>query len=166
VKAYIAAAMFSQAEKEFNLAVDAAICAAGLRTYLPQRDGGEAAALVRQGDDEDMVRRQIFNADRAAIRDCDVLVFILDGRVPDEGGCVELGMASALGKPCLGFQTDCRRFGGTDSNNLMIDYALDLGIARSVDQLTTALRRLLAGAGHAGEGEPGPDSRIPERSRP
>jgi nucleoside 2-deoxyribosyltransferase len=134
--------MFSVAEKDFNRAVDAALRNAGMDTYLPQRDGGEAASLVRQGLDEDTVRRRIFDADCAEIRDCDLLIFILDGRVPDEGGCVELGMASALGKACLGLQTDSRRFGGTDSNNLMIDYALDLGIAHSISELSALLVRL------------------------
>ena len=37
-----------------------------------------------------------------------VLVMVLDGRVPDEGACVELGIAYALGKPCYGIRTDVR----------------------------------------------------------
>ena len=44
------------------------------------------------------------------------------------------------GAVCFGLQTDSRRFGGTDSNNLMIDYSLNGGIARSVDELITLLR--------------------------
>ena len=67
-------------------------------------------------------------------------MFILDGRVPDEGGCVELGMARARGADCFGVQTDSRRFGGTDSNNLMIDYSLNGGIAHSIDELSALLR--------------------------
>jgi nucleoside 2-deoxyribosyltransferase len=147
VKAYLAAPMFSEAEKTFNLTLDATFRSAGLDTYLPQRDGGEAASLVRDGHDEDTVRRRIFAADCAAIRTCDVFVFVLDGRVPDEGGCVELGMASALGKPCFGLQTDCRRFGGTDSNNLMVDHALDQGIWPSVNELAAAVRAFAEQAG-------------------
>ena len=46
MKAYIAAPLFSQAEKEFNVCVDAVVRSLGLDTYLPQRDGGEAARLV------------------------------------------------------------------------------------------------------------------------
>jgi len=140
MKAYIAAPLFCDAEKAFNLRVDAAVRDLGLDTYLPQRDGGEAAPLVRQGLDEDTVRRRLYQLDCAAIAECGVFVFILDGRVPDEGGCVELGMARACGAVCFGLQTDSRRFGGTDSNNLMIDYSLNGGIARSVDELITLLR--------------------------
>lgn len=140
MKAYIAAPLFNDAEKAFNLRVDTAVRALGLDTFLPQRDGGEAAPLVRQGLDEDAVRRQLYELDCAAIGECEVFVFVLDGRVPDEGGCVELGMARACGATCFGLQTDSRRFGGTDSNNLMIDYSLDGGIASSIDELTALLR--------------------------
>lgn len=138
---YIAAPLFSDAEKQFNLQVDAALRQLGLDTYLPQRDGGEAAPLIRQGHDEHTIRSRLFHGDVDAVRRCDLLVFVLDGRVPDEGGCVELGMAYAWGKPCFGLQTDCRRFGGTDSNNLMIDYALTGGTAHSLPELLTLLRR-------------------------
>jgi nucleoside 2-deoxyribosyltransferase len=133
--AYIAAPLFSDAEKVFNRLVDTALREVGLDTWLPQRDGGEAAPLVRQGADEDTVRRRLFKLDCDAIARCGVFVFVLDGRVPDEGGCVELGMAYARDLPCFGLQTDSRRFGGTDSNNLMIDYALTGGTARSIPEL-------------------------------
>ena len=33
---------------------------------------------------------------------------VLDGRVPDEGACVELGMAYASGKRCYGIKSDAR----------------------------------------------------------
>uniref|UniRef100_UPI003F492956 nucleoside 2-deoxyribosyltransferase n=1 Tax=Nonomuraea sp. CA-252377 TaxID=3240003 RepID=UPI003F492956 len=143
MKAYLAAPLFCDAEKQFNLLVDAAVRSVGLDTYLPQRDGGEAARLVAQGLDEDTVRRRIYQLDRDAIDECQVLVFVLDGRVPDEGGCVELGIAHALGKYCVGVQTDSRRFGGTDSNNLMIDYTL-AWTAHSLDDLVQGLAGWLA----------------------
>ncbi|WP_329431203.1 nucleoside 2-deoxyribosyltransferase (plasmid) [Streptosporangium sp. NBC_01495] len=143
MRAYIAAPLFSEAEKDYNLRLDHLLRELGLETYLPQRDGGEAAPLIRQGLDEDAVRRRLYDADRAAIDECDLLVFLLDGRVPDEGACVELGIAHALGKPCVGLQTDCRRFGGTDSNNLMIDYTL-VWTAHSLAEFTQRLSNWLA----------------------
>ncbi|MBA2473007.1 MAG: hypothetical protein DLM61_16730 [Pseudonocardiales bacterium] len=143
MKAYLAAPLFCQGEKEFNLRVDTVVRSVGLDTFLPQRDGGEAARLIRQGMDEHVVRQRLFDLDCAAIADCALFVFVLDGRVPDEGACVELGMAFARGKPCFGLQTDSRRFDGTDSNNLMIDYALTGGIAASLDELAGNLRTYL-----------------------
>ena len=143
-RVYIAAPLFSAAEKEFNLQLDAALHQAGVATYLPQRDGGEAAPLIRQGHDEHAVRSALFDGDVLAVKECAALVFVLDGRVPDEGGCVELGMAYAWGKACVGLQTDSRRFGGTDSNNLMIDYALEQRISHSVEELVMVVTELLA----------------------
>ena len=140
MRAYIAGPLFSEAEKQFNLRVDAMLRSLGLDTYLPQRDGGEAARQIRQGLDEHAVRQRLFDLDCAAIAECALFVFVLDGRVPDEGGCVELGMAYARGVACFGLQTDSRRFGGTDSNNLMIDYALTGGIAASIGELASRLR--------------------------
>lgn len=46
-------------------------------------DGGEAARLVRQGMDEHTVRRRLFDLDCAAVAECSLLVFVLDGRVPE-----------------------------------------------------------------------------------
>ena len=64
--------------------------------------------------------RVIFDVDTAAIRNADVLFMVLDGRVPDEGACVELGIAYALGKPCYGIKTDVRAAeNGMDLNPLI-----------------------------------------------
>ncbi len=139
MRIYVAAPLFSQAEKDFNLAVDRVLRDLGLDTYLPQRDAGEAAPLIRAGADEHTVRQQLFADDYAAVSTCELFLLVLDGRVPDEGACFELGVAYAAGRTCFGLQTDCRRFGGTDSNNLMIDYALGGGISHSLDELAAAL---------------------------
>jgi nucleoside 2-deoxyribosyltransferase len=135
--AYIAAPLFNEAEKTYNLTVDAALQAAGLGTYLPQRDAGEGAAMVAAGADPVQVRQQLFTADVNAVRRCDLLVMVLDGRVPDEGACVELGLAHAWDKPCFGLQTDIRRF-ADQSNNLMIDSILKV-IVPGVDRLITEI---------------------------
>jgi nucleoside 2-deoxyribosyltransferase len=155
MRVYVAAPLFSQAEKTFNLAVDRVLREVGLETYLPQRDAGEAAPLIRAGGDEHTVRHGLFAADCAAVAACELFLLVLDGRVPDEGACFELGLAYAAGKTCLGLQTDCRRFGGTDSNNLMIDYALGGGISHSLDELADRLAVLLrAQRADATEGSP------------
>jgi nucleoside 2-deoxyribosyltransferase len=73
------------------------------------------------------------------VRACDLFICILDGRVPDEGTCVELGMAYILGKMCIGYQTDSRRF-ALDYNNLMIENALNGGLAQSLDELTNLVK--------------------------
>lgn len=55
----------------------------------------------------------------------------MDGKVPDEGACVEIGIAYALGKECIGLKTDARgAFGGAD--NPMVLGALKFRVARSL----------------------------------
>jgi nucleoside 2-deoxyribosyltransferase len=98
VKAYIAGPLFNEAEKAFNLKVDALVQSQGIQTYLPQRDGGASIRLIRQGQPPERVRRQLCELDVSEVRACDLFICILDGRVPDEGTCVELGMAYSLAR--------------------------------------------------------------------
>lgn len=139
---YIAAPLFNEAEREFNLKVDSLVSELGLKTFLPQRDAGDASKLVSGGQSPEEVKRRLFDLDYANVRACDILLFLIDGRAPDEGSCVELGMAYALGKPCIGFQTDSRRF-APHGNNLMIDGSLR-GWAHDWDELRQLLRSLAA----------------------
>jgi nucleoside 2-deoxyribosyltransferase len=139
VKAYIAGPLFNDAEKAFNLKVDALVQSLDIETYLPQRDGGESIRMIREGQPPERVRRRLFDLDVSEVRACDLFICILDGRVPDEGTCVELGMAYILGKECIGYQTDSRRF-ALDYNNLMIENALNGGLALSLDQLSNLVK--------------------------
>ena len=50
----------------------------------------------------------IFEKDVAEVLKADILFINLDGRVPDEGACVELGIAYANNKRCYGVKTDTR----------------------------------------------------------
>ena len=139
MKAYIAGPLFNDAEKAFNLKVDALVQSLGIETYLPQRDGGESIRMIREGQPPEHVRRRLFELDVSEVRACDLFICILDGRVPDEGTCVELGMAYILEKECIGYQTDSRRF-ALDYNNLMIENALNGGIAQTLDGLINLIQ--------------------------
>ena len=86
-------------------------------------------------------RKHIFEKDLEAIKDCDVFLFILDGRAPDEGACVELGIAYALGKICVGFKTDCRSLiNGNDS--LMIKGCLQDLAMNNFSELKVMLQKI------------------------
>ena len=50
----------------------------------------------------------IFPLDAGEVRKADIVFMNIDGRVPDEGASVELGIAYAAGKRCYGFKTDVR----------------------------------------------------------
>ncbi len=105
-KIYFAGPMFNQAEKSFNLEITELLEECGYEVFLPQRDGIEAALL--EGKTEEELTEMIFALDAEQVRKADILFMNLDGRVPDEGACVELGIAYAAGKRCYGFKTDTR----------------------------------------------------------
>jgi len=46
-----------------------------------------------------------------AIRDCDILLAVLDGAEVDSGTASEVGFAVGIGKPCHGLRTDWRDSG-------------------------------------------------------
>ncbi len=50
----------------------------------------------------------IFDKDVENIMNADIIFMVVDGRVPDEGACVELGIGYANGKRCYGCKTDTR----------------------------------------------------------
>ena len=120
---YIAAPLFNKMEKNFNQHIDELVVAQGFKTFLPQRDGGSISELIKQGGNPEELSDYIFNLDVKAVNDCDIILFLFDGRVPDEGACFELGMAYALGKECIGFKTDIRSF-ADGFDNLMLRKSL------------------------------------------
>jgi len=131
MKVYFAAPLFSQAEKEFNKNLTDLIEKSGFHVFLPQRDG---VAIQKPPFDKmtDQVRRKtMFDLDRNQIFDCDIFIFILDGRVPDEGASVELGLAYAhkffkdQNKILIGLHTDIRAAFLKSRLNPMIKEALD-----------------------------------------
>ncbi len=137
MKIYIAAPLFSLAEKKQNEEIDNIIRSCGHDTYLPQRDGGcffDCPEFIN-GRPKDVV---IHEWDISALNQCDAVLFVFDGRVPDEGACFELGYAYAKGKRCFGFKTDTRSLiCGVD--NLMLTTSLE-AIVHSLDELKMLLQ--------------------------
>ncbi len=103
-KIYFACPMFSQADKNYNLEIVKVLEDYGYQVFLPQRDGIEAAQL--EGKTEEELTEMIFGLDASEVKKADIIFMNIDGRVPDEGACVELGIAYANGKRCYGFKTD------------------------------------------------------------
>ena len=105
-RVYFAGPMFNQAEKDFNVEITSGLEEYGDDVVGPQRDGIEAAQL--EGKSEEELIKMIFDLDSEEVKKADIIFMNLDGRVPDEGACVELGIAYGLGKRCYGFKTDTR----------------------------------------------------------
>ena len=129
---YFAAALSSEAELAFNGALCADVEAAGHEVFLPQRDGVEAASAPYSSMTPDERRSATFELDCEGIFACDVFLSVLDGRIPDEGVCLELGFACAhrfatgCARLIVGLHTDCRAaFLGAKLNPMLVG-ALDV----------------------------------------
>jgi nucleoside 2-deoxyribosyltransferase len=134
---YFAAPLFCQAERAFNLQLTQELEERGFTVFLPQRDGVEISKPPYNEMAGDELRQTIFAVDRDKILEADVFLFVLDGRVPDEGACVELGIAYGQkhllqrDKLLVGLQTDMRApfaFLGAKLNPMIhcaLDYVAD-----------------------------------------
>lgn len=105
---YLAAPLFSTAERQFNLDLRA-VLNQYFEVYLPQVDGALVCDLVASGMAPAVAMRYVFDCDLQAIHRSDCLLIVLDGSGVDEGAAFELGVAYQQGKQCYGLQTDPRR---------------------------------------------------------
>ena len=141
---YFAAPLFCQAERAFNLQLTAKLEQRGFVVFLPQRDGivPDRPSFNEMLGDERC--RAIFALDRDKILEADIFLFVLDGRVPDEGACVELGIAYGQkyliqrDRLLIGLHTDRRAAFLGEELNAMVRGALD-AVAGSEDDLIAAL---------------------------
>ncbi len=114
VLVYLAGPLFSEAERCFNERLAGRLEAAGFRVFLPQRDGVERDKPPYDEMPREERRSAMFRLDEANMLESDVFLLVLDGRVPDQGACVELGIAHchkklrAPDKLLVGLHTDTR----------------------------------------------------------
>jgi nucleoside 2-deoxyribosyltransferase len=113
---YFAAPLFCKAEQAFNMKLTEKLEELGFTVFLPQRDG--IGVEISKPPYSEMaieeLRQAIFTIDRDKVLEADIFLFVLDGRVPDDGACVELGIAYAQkyllkqDKLIIGLHTDMR----------------------------------------------------------
>lgn len=130
MKVYIASPLFSETERLLNRSICAAIESL-CDVHLPQRDGPLVERAIAEGISPIEAGRLAYDSDIDAIRRCDIVIAVLDGRAIDEGVCVEMGFAKALGKHIVGFKTDTRRtlpWG----NNPMVEGCVDTWVHSTV----------------------------------
>lgn len=116
MKIYIAAPLFTQAERRWNLQLAYELEQRGYRVSLPQ-------VSVREliGPDGTFQPKSLFHALTRNLRDADVVVAVFDGADVDSGTSWECGFAFALGKPVVALRTDIRQGGDTSTNvNLVL----------------------------------------------
>ncbi len=110
---YLAAPLFSEAERDFNRKLRDEIKRAAFSVFLPQEDSNNVKGDKRQ--------EIIFNKNLNAIENSDIIVAVVDGIDIDSGTAWEIGYASAKGKPVIGLRTDFRTLGIEGRVNLMIE---------------------------------------------
>ena len=140
---YFAAPLFSQSERDYNLFLTKILEAHGYTVFLPQRDGFLASELENKTETEKT--EMIFNKDVSEILKADILFMVLDGRVPDEGACVELGIAYANKKRCYGIKTDSRSAEmGLDLNPMISGCFIRIFKDYDGEKVIEALKKFLA----------------------
>ncbi len=114
MRLYFAGPLFSEAERAFSLSLTHQLEALGFTVFLPQRDGVERDKPPYDAMPAGQKRRLLFETDRDEVLKAEVFPYALDGRVPDEGAPVELGIAYAhkhltgARKVLVGLHTDVR----------------------------------------------------------
>jgi nucleoside 2-deoxyribosyltransferase len=147
MKIYFAGPLFSAAERRFNSDLAGKLENFGHIVFLPQRDGVDSDKPPFAEMSRDARRKALFEVDRDQIFDSDIFLFVLDGRVPDEGACVELGMAYTnkflANKPSyiIGLQTDIRAAFISSKLNPMLRICFD-NIIETEDELIDAINDL------------------------
>lgn len=146
---YFAGPLFCEAERIFNAKLTTKLENIGFTVFLPQREHGSEVGLTKLRATPPGIK-EIFDKDIQAVSKADIFLFILDGRVPDEGACVELGVAYAQkvfnnkNSLIIGLKTDFRIYAPNADLNLMLSSALDQ-VAKTEEELLTILQNYLKG---------------------
>ncbi len=129
---YVAAPLFSEAERVFNLTLARALEAEGHHVYLPQRDTPAAEGAGRT--------TAIFHANLAALANADAVVAVCDGPLVDDGTAWEIGYAYGRDLPIYGLRTDTRIVQQPDERiNVMILGSLN-ELSSTIEQVLHTLR--------------------------
>jgi len=135
-RVYLAAPLFSESERNYNLVLHDFLKSHLFDVYLPQEIGDTSSTRSR------VEQRRIFDTHLRALMDADVVVAVVDGADADSGTSWEMGYAYALGKKVIALRTDFRSAGHHEHVNLMLEESAAL-VTRKED-LPVALRSPLA----------------------
>lgn len=122
---FIAAPLFNEMERRRNSEMKNFLISHGFTVFLAQDDVGLSYDMIESDESKSTIRKNIFQSDMDGVSKCDIVIALLDGRTPDEGACVELGMGKAFGKKCILFSTDDRAMDKYGDNNIMVDGCAD-----------------------------------------
>ena len=136
-RVYLAAPLFSDPERAYNLSVAGQLKNNFFDVYLPQEAGDDSVTRNK----EEQVR--IFSENSRALENADVIVAIIDGADADSGTAWEMGYAFAHGKQVIALRTDFRRSGNHEKVNLMLEKSST--VVTSIVELLEAIKSPLLG---------------------
>jgi nucleoside 2-deoxyribosyltransferase len=130
---YLAAPLFSDGERAYNLVLRDLLGSHGYPVYLPQETGEGLAGPERDG--------VIFRSHVAALESASCVVAVCDGSDTDSGTAWEMGYAEARGIPVIALSTDRRKPWAGKRVNLMIRESAE--VAGTPEEVLSALRARL-----------------------
>ncbi|HVP93949.1 MAG TPA: nucleoside 2-deoxyribosyltransferase [Methanoregulaceae archaeon] len=131
-RVYLAAPLFSEAEKAFNIKIRDILKDHFFDVYLPQEVGDDTNCRSKSEHEE------IFRMHREALDQVDLLVAVIDGADADSGTAWEMGYATHRGIPVYAIRTDFRMAGHHELVNLMLEQSSV--IIRDIRNLPVILR--------------------------
>jgi nucleoside 2-deoxyribosyltransferase/predicted secreted protein len=129
---YLAAPLFSRAEKEYNISLFETLSSHFFEVYLPQEVGDDSHHRGKKA------HRDIFHRHLDALENTDIVVAVIDGADADSGTAWEMGYAYAHGIPVIAIRTDFRMAGHHEHVNLMLEQSAL--VVHSTDDLLVALK--------------------------
>jgi len=114
-RVYLAAPLFSEAERSYNASIAGLLTKNLFEVYLPQDAGDDSAG---RGKNE---HERLFSLHIEALEHADIVVSIIDGADADSGTSWEMGYAYARGKPMIALRTDFRHVGASERVNFMLE---------------------------------------------
>ena len=114
-KIYLAAPLFSEAEREFNAKIAGILREKKYAVHLPQEVGDDSSTR------DEAETGRIFEYNLKALDECDIVVAVVDGADADSGTAWEIGYAYAVKKRIILLRTDFRRVGRSEAVNLMLE---------------------------------------------
>lgn len=134
MKVFLAAPLFSEAERDFNSKVAKRLRDRGFEVWLAQE-----SPFIHEGTSKE--KKKIYEKDISALKACDVVVAVLDGVEVDSGVAFEMGYAVATGKPVIGLKTDRRAFSKMEDVNLMLEVPL-IKLCNTIEEVLTELKSI------------------------
>ena len=128
---YLAAPLFSEAERSYNTALADLLRQHAFDVYVPQ-DAGDDTSFRHMPE-----HARIYEKNKKALDDTDMVVAIIDGADADSGTAWEMGYVAAQNKPVFALRTDFRRVGTHEHVNLMLEQSS--AVVKSRDELLARL---------------------------